>query len=198
MRITQTVLIGLLCVAAVTQAHAAEAVAQDRWIPLKGDSVIVNTETNWGYLLHEDNSYYMPFKVATGKRSIVRYIGLTYNATTPEDTWIVKSIDIKRDRITFGSTGTFMRLYKKGVDTTLYGIHSVSNIDTLLEEEDSKRFKSMGCILVSDSILKMLQEVYTLNNNSLTVTTSKSSQKLENALEFRENWQQIKEQKRLW
>jgi hypothetical protein len=155
---------------------------------------MVNTATNQGYLLHEGNSFYTQFPVATGKRAVVRYLGLTYNATTPEDTWIVKSIDIKRDRITFGSTGTFMRLYKGGADSTLYGIHSVSNIDAMLSEEDSKRFKSMGCILVSDEILRILQEIYALNDNSLTVITSKSSQKLEDALEFRENWEKIKKQ----
>ena len=84
------------------------SVPRDTWKPEVGDRLIVDTNDNMGYLIHPDGVY-LEFKVATGQRRVVRYIGRTYDATTPEESWVAKSLHIKADRITFGPNGHFPR-----------------------------------------------------------------------------------------
>lgn len=139
------------------------------WQAQKGDRFIVDTEANIGYIVHTDGSF-TSTRVGSGKRQIVNYIGKTYNATTPSAKWVVKSKNLYADRITFGKSGRFLRLYQDGKTSTSYGIHATANIDDMLTWED--RYKSMGCVLVSESVLDILEATYKLNGDSLDVVTT--------------------------
>lgn len=96
-------------------------------------------------------------------------MGRTYNATTPVSEWKALSKHVQRDRITFASHGTFLRLYKNGSQHTSYGIHSHAYIGRILKETD--RFASMGCVLVNEEVLPHIVKAYELNGNALRVTT---------------------------
>lgn len=148
----------------------AQAIPLDQWIPQQSDRFIADTEANQGYIVHTDGSY-TTFKIGSGQQKTVRYIGKTYNAATPADTWTVKSTTIQRDRGTFGKSGLFLRLYINDTYDTNYGIHSTGNIDDILADTD--RYKSMGCILVSDEVLEILAQTYSLNDGRLEVATVK-------------------------
>jgi len=143
------------------------AIPQENWIAMKGDRLIVDTKENMGYIAH-DNGAYLAFKLATGQKRVVRYLGITYNAATPNRRWTVLSTHIQPDRTTFGPSGLFLRLYHKD-ERTSYGIHSHKSIAKMLEEE--KRYESMGCVLVTDEILAFLTQAYYLNGNTLDVVT---------------------------
>lgn len=153
---------------AATSPAALQQIPLDQWQPAKGDSFIADTRANMGYLIHS-NGTYATTRIGSGKREVVHYMRITYNASTPSDDWKVGEIDTQTDRQTFGKDGTFMRLYRDGTDRTSYGIHSVGNINDLLAADD--RYKSMGCILVSDAVLATLLETYELNDKSLAVLT---------------------------
>ncbi|MBM3227408.1 hypothetical protein FJZ27_00895 [Candidatus Peribacteria bacterium] len=139
------------------------------WTPMQGDRLVVDTEENEGYLVRSDNASYTSFPVITGQRRVVRYIGRTYNATTPNQRWIVKSRHIKGDRTTFGPTGRFLRMYKDGETYTSYGIHEHKSEERMFGEAD--RFQSMGCVIVQTEILDVIEETYELNGETLDVVT---------------------------
>lgn len=144
----------------------------ENWLPASGDTFLVDTEANVGYLLHADEGGYTSFPVATGQHRVVRYIGRVYNATTPVATWKVLSKDIKGDRITFGKLGRFLRLSmegSEGLESTSYGIHSHAYASKMLASTD--RYRSMGCIIVSDDVLDRIIETYTFNADTLNVKT---------------------------
>lgn len=129
---------------------------------------IVDTENNVGYLRHAGGDFAVTY-LATGQRRWVNYIGRSYNATTPQGWWVVKSTHIQSDRRTFGSSGLFMRLYKNSTEYTSYGIHSHASIDDMLLQP--QRYFSMGCVLVNDYVLNLLNETYILNGEELQVIT---------------------------
>ncbi len=169
------------CACAVTQSvYAAEidvrgqnGTAFSEWQPEKGDELLVDTEENIGFLIREDGAY-TTFPVATGQRRVVRYIGRTYNATTPVSLWKAKSSEVKGDRITFGKYGRFLRLYETeeaGVTRTPYGIHSHAYIEKMLA--GIERYRSMGCVLVSEAVLDRIIETFALNDGELLVRTVK-------------------------
>ncbi len=138
---------------------------------MKGDSFLVDTDSNIGYLLHLEGGY-TSFPVATGQRRVVRYIGRTYNATTPVASWTSLSEEKKGDRITFGKFGRFLRLSKQeddGLTRTPYGIHSHASAEKMLASLD--RYRSMGCIIVSETTLDRIIETFALNNEFLSVKT---------------------------
>lgn len=161
-----SVLFGITMAATVPQVDSA-VIPQESWISMKGDRMIVDTQANMGYLVH-DNGSYMEFKVATGQRRYVRYLGLSYNAATPNRKWQVLSTTVQPDRTTFGPTGWFLRLYDDG-ERTSYGIHSHRSIAKMLDQD--KRYESMGCVLVTDDILAFVTQSYYLNGNTLDVVT---------------------------
>ncbi len=157
-------------VAATSNVGAtAQAIPLDQWIPQQSDRFIADTEANQGYIVHSNGSY-TTFKIGSGQQKTVRYLKKTYNAATPEENWTVQSTTIQRDRGTFGKSGLFLRLYIDGSDTN-YGIHATGNIEEILADTD--RYKSMGCILVSDTVLELLAQTYTLNDERLEVATVK-------------------------
>ncbi len=140
----------------------------DGWEPRAGDNLIIDTEHNIGYLRHRDGSY-GEFRVATGQRRVVAYIGRVYNATTPVGSWVVKSHHTKADRITFGPTGSFLRMYRDGEDYTSYGIHGHALSAEMLTQD--VRFESMGCIIVSEEVIHILEQTFEKNGQRLDVTT---------------------------
>jgi|GEM_PF-820768 len=140
-----------------------------RWQTMVGDVLVIDTKDNIGYLVHPEGRY-TSFPVATGQRRVVRYIGRIYNATTPTGNWTVLSKETKGDRITFGPLGTFFRLFDdEDTEQTPYGIHSHAYVDNMLSR--AERYRSMGCIIVSDEILAAIEVTYEINNDALPVVT---------------------------
>lgn len=137
------------------------------WQTMAGDTMIVDTETNMGYLVHLDGGY-TQFPVATGQRRVVRYIGRTYNAKTPNTRWTVLDKEVKSDRTTFGPQGLFLRLFDEN-GKTAYGIHSHRSIEMMLAGED--RYRSMGCVLVSQVVLDNIEATFEGNGRKLDVIT---------------------------
>lgn len=135
--------------------------------------MVVDTKANIGYLVHA-NGEFTSFPVMTGQRKVVHYKGMTYDATTPERTWMAKKLDIQTDRYTFGKTGTFLRLFVNG-ESTYYGIHGFAGFEKFLAANDT--YKSMGCVLVDETMLKVIVQTYELNDNSLELTTRYGTEK---------------------
>ena len=136
-----------------------------------GDSLVIDTKENVGYLVHEDGGY-TAFPVATGQRRIVRYIGRTYDATTPNRSWTIEKEDKKGDHITFGKSGRFLRLNKHAGDDddeSAYGIHSHAYADKMLGRAD--RYRSMGCVIVTENMLDVIEATFRLNADRLRVVT---------------------------
>lgn len=137
------------------------------WQTMKRDALVVDTETNIGYLVHEDGGF-TSFPVATGQKRVVRYIGRTYNAQTPARRWVMAQKQIKGDRITFGKEGLFLRLYYEGEETA-YGIHDHRSADKMLAED--LRYRSMGCIIVSKETLDNIEATFDMNDGIVDVVT---------------------------
>ncbi len=154
-----------------TPAHPA-AVANSDWQPMVGDRFIVDTTENAGYLIRSDSSSYTTFPVITGQRRVVHYIGRTYDARTPNQRWVVKTRHIKGDRITYGPTGRFLRMYKDGQEYTSYGIHEHRSEQRMFAENE--RYQSMGCIIVKTAIMDVVEATYELNGDLLEVLTQPS------------------------
>lgn len=138
------------------------------WQPSIGDQLIIDTKDNLGYLLHPSGQY-LSFRLVTGQRRTVNYIGLTYNAATPEKDWIAKSHHVKGDRITYGPSGRFIRLYENGDIYTHYGIHTHAYGDEYLASDN--RYRSMGCIIVSEDMFDLIERTYLFNGKHLRVAT---------------------------
>lgn len=148
---------------------ALPEVALDAWQPMPGDRLVVDTKENIGFLVHEDGQY-ASFPVLTGQRRTVHYIGRTYNAATPVGRWTVKESEYKGRSTTFGETGLFLRLFKDGEERTAYGIHSHLQFQLMLDQ--GNRYRSMGCILVSEDILLLIKRTFEENGNTLDVATA--------------------------
>jgi len=162
-----TPLLGVLLTAlASTASMAPVAVDIDDWKPRVGDRLLINTEVNEGFLVHS-NGQYARFPLATGQRRWVSYIGRYYNAATPTWDWEIQSSHIKGDRVTYGETGRFLRMYKDGEYRTAYGIHSHRDAKEVLASDD--RFYSMGCVIVNESVLNIIEDTYQLNEGKLKV-----------------------------
>jgi len=72
-------------------------------------------------------------------------------------------------RVTFGPTGEFLRLYFNG-KRTLYGIHGHKYFEDMINS--GNRFRSMGCLIVADDVLDVIENSYLANGESLMVITS--------------------------
>jgi len=148
----------------------AHEIAFEKWDIQLEDKVIVDTKNNLGYIFHTDGTY-INFDVVTGQQRWVYYIGRSYNASTPNWNWTVKSKHIKGDRLTFGPSGRFLRLYKDGEDRTAYGFHEYGQEDEIFSGMDT-RFRSMGCIIVRVPIMDLLVSTFE-QNGSIDVITVK-------------------------
>lgn len=142
------------------------------WAPQQDDRIVIDIANNMGYIIHPDHQY-LSFKVATGQKRVVRYIGRVYFAETPAQNWTVLSQHIQPDRVTFGPRGHFLRLYQGPDESyTKYGIHSHAYIQKMLSDPDWDRYKSMGCVLVSEQIMDMLMETFAMSKENLSVLTT--------------------------
>lgn len=74
----------------------------------------------------------------------------------------------KSRSVTFGQNGTFLRLSYNHEETS-YGIHSHLYVQKMLARDN--RYGSMGCIIVSEDILDVLQETFRVNGDRLDVVT---------------------------
>lgn len=141
----------------------------ERWLPEPGDALIIDTKANVGYLIHEDGVF-TSFPAATGQLKTVHYIGRRYKAKTPDQEWIASTLEYKLyDRVTFGKTGRFLRLFHDG-EQTPYGIHGHRDAEKMLAEDS--RFRSMGCIIVSEETLDILERTFKVNEGAFTVLTT--------------------------
>lgn len=138
------------------------------WIPRAGDRFEVDIESNIGRLIHEDGEA-VEFEVVTGVRRVVRYAGRRYLAITPVANWVVRETVIKGDRWTFGKTGRFIRMYKNGVTYTPYGIHPFGREDAMFRV--SGRYGSMGCIILREAMIDVIQETIRVNGGEMNVRT---------------------------
>jgi len=176
-RITSAILTGFLWIPAFWLVPAgtaasvpplAERVGFREWQASVGDKLLVDTQNNMGYLVHTDGRYFR-FPVVTGQRKFVCYIGRCYNAATPNWSWEALSKEVKGDRITFGPSGRFLRLFKDGSEHTAYGIHEYKYEDKIFSENN--RFGSMGCIIVRKPIMDLMERTFDLNEGALPVLT---------------------------
>lgn len=142
-----------------------------RFQPSKGDYVLADTKYNVGYIFNDVTGFFTSFPILSGQKRKVCYGGSCYHAATPERTWYVKEKNIQTDRYTFGETGEFLRLYYKG-DHTKYGIHGVQYFEDMVNSDN--RYRSMGCILVADDVLDLIEESYLANENNLKVVSTKN------------------------
>lgn len=157
-------------------APVPHQVARADWEPQKGDRVVVDTKNNQGYLIHEGGEY-LKFPVVTGQRRWVYYIGRSYNASTPNWNWVAKSLHIKGDKVTFGPTGRFLRLYKDGETNTAYGFHEYRTDEEMFTDTNgnlapaSERYRSMGCVIVKTAMMDLIVKTWENNGELLTVET---------------------------
>lgn len=168
-------------VALIFQSFQAEAaffarmdaplgVQRQEWIPQGGDRVAFDTKENRGYLIHEHGEY-MTFPIVTGQHRYVHYIGRFYHAKTPTWNWIAKKIDLKKDRMTYGPSGRFLRLFRNGDIRTSYGIHEHGEEASLFDENPAQRFRSMGCIIVQEDMMDIIVDTFEKNSSELPVIT---------------------------
>lgn len=157
------------------------AVSRADWQPEPGDRLVVDTAANEGYIIHSDGRY-LRLDVVTGQKRYVSYIGRYYFAKTPDWDWEAQSLDVKGDRVTFGDTGRFLRLYKDGDERTAYGIHGHRDEDIMFAAPADERFRSMGCIIVTDNDLDLLLETWELNGQVLSVITRNGIEDLNQAI----------------
>ena len=151
-------------------ASSGAIMTVESWDVRMNDRFIADTKENVGYLIHEDGTY-LSFPIASGQRRTVSYIGLTYFAGTPSRKWTVESTKIQWDRTTFGPTGRFLRLHYKGEGTN-YGIHGYKYMEEVAADPNvANRYVSMGCILMQERYLDLIEATYFMNGNRLEVAT---------------------------
>lgn len=148
-------------------APVAYAISEERWEMQEGDKVIVDTLNNEGYIFHEDGRY-LQFPIVTGQRRYVSYIGRYYFAATPNRYWVVEDMDIKWDRVTFGPSGRFLRLFWDG-ENTAYGFHEHRDEVEMFSAEAKGRYRSMGCVIVETDTMDLLVNTFLHNGNRLEV-----------------------------
>lgn len=134
-----------------------------------GVYLVADVDNGIGYLINPNNGTITSFLLMSGQQKFVWYAGRGYYAATPKQTWYVKQKNIQRDRITFGPSGEFLRLFHNG-NRTLYGIHGYKYFEQ--EMKKGTKYLSMGCLLVSDRDLDFIEEAYIANGHELKVITT--------------------------
>ncbi len=135
----------------------------------KGDYVMADLKNSTGYLLNDETKTYASFPLLSGQKRKVYYLGRSYFAATPEQTWIVRELAIQSDRVTFSKSGEFLRLYD-GEKRTSYGIHGNKYFQTMTSREN--KYVSMGCILVADDVLDIIQNSFDADEKEMRVITT--------------------------
>ncbi len=136
----------------------------------EGDQFIADLENGMGYLVNEERQYFTTFQLLSGQKRNVCYIGRCYFAATPEQTWVVKEENIQGDRVTFSESGEFFRMFEDDSRTS-YGIHGYKYFQDNIDK--GKKFVSMGCLLVADDVLDVIEASFVANGEELTVITKK-------------------------
>ncbi|MFH1284528.1 MAG: L,D-transpeptidase [Candidatus Peregrinibacteria bacterium] len=134
-------------------------VSYTEFFPSSGDYFVVNVTDGRGYLMNGITRFYTDFPVMTG----------TPGHSTPCKDWVVLEKNIQSNRIVFSKSGEFFRLFADGTKRTSYGIHGYAYFDK--EIENGRKFLSLGCIMVADDVLDIIEESYIANGNSLKVST---------------------------
>jgi len=145
--------------------------------PSEGDYLTVYIPTGTAYLANDTTKIYAQFPILSGQPKNVYYIGRYYFAATPEQEWEIKSMDTKKDHVTFGKTGRFFRLYE-GDDGTPYGIHGYKYAQKLIEA--GKIYASMGCVIVPENVLDIIDASYKADNKDMKVITTSDIEKIAN------------------
>ncbi|MBP9773516.1 MAG: L,D-transpeptidase [Candidatus Peribacteraceae bacterium] len=141
------------------------------WQPQKGDVFVADTQKNIGYLMHA-NGEYVGMTIGSGQRKVVRYIGRTYFAASPEGLFhVYKKERQYGDPVTFDKDGTFFRLITDRGERTAYGIHSTLYIDTVLSRDRDARYASMGCILTNRDVLKAIEKTVAVTGDMPVIIT---------------------------
>jgi hypothetical protein len=145
------------------------------YVSSAGDYLIVYLPTGTAYLANDTTKIYAQFSVLSGQPKNVHYIGRYYFAATPEQEWEIKSMDTKKDRVTFGKTGKFYRLYEDGKSTP-YGIHGYKYAAKLIEKGDV--YASMGCVIVPEEVLPLIDNSFKSDNKDFKVITTSDYSKI--------------------
>lgn len=133
----------------------------DKFQVSEGDYFLVDIDDAFGYLINDDNRTYTVFPIMTG----------ALRTPTPEREWVVREKNIQSNRIIFGETGEFLRMYSNGGNTrTGYGIHNYAYFEE--EIERGTKYLSLGCILVSDNVHDVIEASYLANGESLYMITT--------------------------
>lgn len=148
-------------------AIGEEVITPENWGPLSGDHIVLDVDINTGYLIHT-NGKKLEFPIITGQQRYVRYIGLSYYAGTPKKQWVVEEMDTQPDRYTYGKRGRFFRLSSDG-GKTHYGIHGHAAEEIMFAREN--RYQSMGCPILPDNILDIVEETFKVNEGRIEVET---------------------------
>lgn len=157
-------------VQAMAQESSWQLVSNLEFVPSNGDYLIVGVNDGIGYLVNDESKTFTAFTVLSGQRRNVCYIGRCYFAATPEQEWLVKEENIQGDKITFSKSGEFLRLYAGGEERTSYGIHGHAYFDEMIKKDTY--FQSMGCLIVADAVLDVIQGSFAANDKSLRVLTT--------------------------
>ncbi len=167
MRFRSTLLAAVILLSSLgaTGVSVATADSSDGFVLQPGVIFYADTQSNWGYLLNPDGTY-KPFPIGSGMQKTVHYLNQTYFAATPSDIWVVRERKIQPDRISFGDTGRFFRLFDD--ERTYYGIHSIADKKWT---QKADRYLSFGCILVEEDVLDLVEKAYELNGKVLVVIT---------------------------
>lgn len=144
----------------VELAKVWSQVSYDEYIPAKGDYFLVDIEKAVGYLLNDIGQTYTSFPIMTGSK----------RTPTPEKDWVVLQKNIQPNRVVFAESGEFFRMFlDEGKTFTHYGIHGYGFFEE--EIEKGTKFLSLGCVLVADDVLDLIEESYLANGESLNIST---------------------------
>jgi roadblock/LC7 domain-containing protein len=153
------------------------------WVLQKGDWIIANVENNTLQFVRENYSdisqeVEIGSGINNGKK--MNYLGMRYNPATPEDVWEIRSKHEQTWWSVFGSKEAkgqlFFRLYRVEGENRVYshyGIHTTPEVETIFAEQDG--FGSWGCLLTRYDLLKMVDDLYELNEEVVRVVTTKQT-----------------------
>ena len=131
--------------------------------PSEGDRFLVDIDNALGYIVNNNNLTYSAFPLMTG----------ALRTPTPEETWVVKELNIQPNRVIFGDSGEFLRMYRgEGAQRTGFGIHGYKYFQK--EIEGGRKFLSLGCILVADNVHDVLEGSWRANGEAMEMKTVKS------------------------
>jgi hypothetical protein len=191
LRFAVPALIGAL-LAGFPSSLLAEGVARDTWVPRMGDHIVVDTSASIVYLVHDDGER-LALDGLTGQHRRVCYDGICYFAETPERDWEIRAdaLSMKGRSTTFGE-GRFLRLswpghkdFRRGGigdgESTSYGFHSHLSFEKMIADKREKTgwdregtgWRSMGCILLSEDDLTLVEETWRANAGVVRVTTKR-------------------------